>query len=343
MKLQHVDEQFKQRFWYSTVAVLAVILGIYIFLQSAPYVLVIVMGLVLASVMSNLIKFLCTKTNISYKPMFIVTWLLVVGMPIGLLYISAPELGTQLSELQENVQQLGDPRTNLPDWIPARSYVESEVAAFDLRSFLTTTVVSGQLGNLAFTVGSIITGVVVLLFIAIYASLHPSLYTRTALSFITKAKRSYAEQKLAIMSLALSAWIKARLFSMGAVAVLTFIGLLILGVEQALFLALIAGLFSFVPNIGPIISLLPAALVAVLQSPLLLLYVIILYVLVQAIESYFISPFVEQRLVTTPPAILIATQVIFGVLFGIMGIILAAPLLAVIFALQGAKSLDRVS
>lgn len=338
MSRQIVDEKFKGRFWYSVAAVLLVIVGGYIFLQSTTYLLVIATGLILATVMTALIRYTCRKTNFPYFLMYVITWLVVVGVPVGLLYVSAPALGSQVEVLQDNLQELGEPGTNLPAWIPARSYIETEVAAFDLRSFFTGSVAAGRLGSLAFTVGSIITGVAVLMFVALYVSLNPKLYVRTTLSLVNKRFRPSVERKLATVSYALSSWMLARLFSMVAVAGLTFVGLVLLGVPQALFLALLAGLLSFVPNIGPIIAVVPAALVAVLQSPILLVYVVVLYIVVQTVESYFITPFVQQRMVATPPAILISTQVIFGVLFGIMGLILAAPALAILFALRDASA-----
>lgn len=333
-----VDDLFKQRVWYSAGVVAAIIIAGYVFIQSATYLLVIVAGLILATVMHSLIVFLCQKTNFPYLLMYSVTWLLVVGLPIGLLYVSAPELGSQFTELKESVQQLGQPGTDLPAWIPARSYVESQVSAFDPALFFGESIIVGQLSSLAFTVGGILTGVAALLFVGLYVSLNPKLYTRTILSFVPKKKHAGIEKKLTRLATALSSWMTARLFSMAVVAALTYTGLLILGVPQALFLSLLAGLLSFVPNIGPILAVIPAALVAVIQSPLLLLYVIILYSLVQIIESYFITPFVQQRVVATPPAILISTQVIFGVLFGIMGLVLAAPVLASIFALRDAST-----
>lgn len=334
MNWLHPDKEFRQRFWYSVFGILAVVVGCYVFLQSATYMLVIITGLIMATVMTNLIRYLCKKINVPYVVMYIATWIVVIGVPFGALYLSIPQLDGQITELKESIQALGDPDNNLPVWIPARSYIESEIASFDLGSFFNQSVAIGRLSNLAFTVGSILTGVVVLMFIALYASLSPDVYKKTLLSFVRNDKRAYIEKKLTTISKALSSWIVARLFSMVAVGLLTFFGLLLIGMPQAFFLALLAGLLSFVPNIGPIVAVVPAALVAVLQSPLLLLYVIILYIVVQTVESYFITPFVQQRVVATPPAILISTQVIFGVLFGIMGLILAAPVLAIVFAFQ---------
>ncbi len=113
---------------------------------------------------------------------------------------------------------------------------------------------------------------------------------------------------------------------MTVVGILTWAGLMILGIPLAFTLAVIAGLLSFVPNIGPILSALPAVLVGLSVSPIMAVYVIGVYVLVQTVESYLITPFIQQRAVAMPPALLLIVQLIMGVWVGVIGIFLATPL-----------------
>ena len=97
---------------------------------------------------------------------------------------------------------------------------------------------------------------------------------------------------------------------------------------MALVLGLIAGLLSFIPNIGPVLAVIPALLLASLEGGRTVLYVAGLYLFVQALESYVFTPFMQQRIVSIPPALTIGVQLLFGLLAGTLGLLLATPLAA---------------
>ena len=97
----------------------------------------------------------------------------------------------------------------------------------------------------------------------------------------------------------------------------------------ALTLGLLAGLLNFVPNFGPWIAAMPAVLIALLQGPRQALYVALLYLVLQALDGYVLTPLVDRRSVHLPPVLTITAQVLLGVAFGFIGILLASPLAAV--------------
>jgi predicted PurR-regulated permease PerM len=127
----------------------------------------------------------------------------------------------------------------------------------------------------------------------------------------------------------LQSWLVAKLFEMLLIGGLTTLGLWLLGIELALVLGLIAGLLSFIPNIGPVLSVIPAVLLASLEGTRTMLYVVGLYTIVQALESYVFTPWMQQRIVSVPPALTISMQLLFGLLAGTLGLLLATPLVAV--------------
>lgn len=90
----------------------------------------------------------------------------------------------------------------------------------------------------------------------------------------------------------------------------------------------IAALLSFILNVGPLIALAPALLIALISGPDTVVYVVLLYIGIQAIESYGMTPLLQQRMVDLPPALTISMQLLLGVLAGALGIILATPLTA---------------
>jgi predicted PurR-regulated permease PerM len=116
---------------------------------------------------------------------------------------------------------------------------------------------------------------------------------------------------------------------MMTIGVLTTLGLWVLGIDLALVLGVLAALLSFIPNIGPLIALIPAALIGLFGGPDMLLYVIALYAGIQMVESYVLTPVLQQSMVDLPPARTLGMQVVLGVLAGALGLILAAPLTAV--------------
>jgi predicted PurR-regulated permease PerM len=128
-------------------------------------------------------------------------------------------------------------------------------------------------------------------------------------------------------------WLIGKAGSMLVIGILTWIGLWIIGVPLSLTLGLIAGLLSFIPNFGPILSAVPAILLGFIDSPVKALYVLILYIVVQLIESNLITPMIERRTVELPPALTIISQLALGVLIGGLGLVLATPLLAVVMVL----------
>jgi predicted PurR-regulated permease PerM len=117
---------------------------------------------------------------------------------------------------------------------------------------------------------------------------------------------------------------------MFVVFILTAIGLLIIGLPMWLVLALIAGILSFIPNFGPLIAVIPAVLVALLQGPETAAIVAGLYVLVQLIESNVITPKVQEKLINIPPALLIIAQMLVAPLTGGWGLLLATPMMIII-------------
>jgi predicted PurR-regulated permease PerM len=127
--------------------------------------------------------------------------------------------------------------------------------------------------------------------------------------------------------------LKGQLGAMILIFLLTWLGLWMLGVPSAMLLALISGMLEFIPYAGAITSSIPAIMVALVQSPELALWVVGLYVLVHHVEAYLIQPVIQQFAVDIPAVITLFALLAFGLLFGFIGILLAAPLAVVSYVL----------
>jgi predicted PurR-regulated permease PerM len=124
-------------------------------------------------------------------------------------------------------------------------------------------------------------------------------------------------------------WMGGIVITSTFVAVLSGIGLMILGIPFVFAHALLAGIFNFVPNIGPTASVVFPVAVALLDTPWKALAVIILYVIIQNLESYWFSPLIMQKQVDLLPAITLTAQIFFATFFGVLGLVLALPLTVV--------------
>lgn len=118
-----------------------------------------------------------------------------------------------------------------------------------------------------------------------------------------------------------------------------FVGI---GIPLAILLGALAFLLDFVPNFGPIVAAVPAILLAFVDSPQKSLYVVILYIAIQQLEGLIISPIVMQRTVSLPPVLTISAQVFMGIVAGPVGVLLAAPLTAVVLVLVKVLYVEEV-
>jgi predicted PurR-regulated permease PerM len=160
-------------------------------------------------------------------------------------------------------------------------------------------------------------------------------YFMALLRLFPPERRRVGEDLLQALASALPWWLVGRAAAMGVVSVLTFAGLMFLDVPLALVLAVIAGLCSFVPLIGPAASVVPAVVIALEAAPSKVIWVLALYGGVQLVESNLISPWIQKRVASVPPLLMVSAQLLMGTLVGLAGIMFSTPLaLAVMVTIQ---------
>jgi len=147
--------------------------------------------------------------------------------------------------------------------------------------------------------------------------------------------RAYAANLAERIQSKLGKWLRGQLFLMLIIAVLVFVGLSFLRVNFALTLAIIAGLLEIIPYIGPILAGFTVATLAFLQAPLLGLLVLILFVVIHQLEGYVIIPQVMKRAVGLNPLVVIISMIIGAKLMGVMGVVVAVPIVATISVFLG--------
>ncbi|SDE14332.1 Predicted PurR-regulated permease PerM [Paracoccus isoporae] len=191
-------------------------------------------------------------------------------------------------------------------------------------------------GVLRGTVNAVIGGIanlVLIVTVSIFLALNPGPYVQGVLRLVPMDHRDEAASILREIGDKLWSWLAGQSLDMLIVAILTGGGLWLLDIPLALVLGIIAGLTNAIPFIGPFISGVPAVLFSLTQGPQDALYVLLLFVAVQQLEGNVIMPLIQRHAAGLPPVMTIFGVIGFGVLFGLPGILVAAPLMVVAMVL----------
>jgi predicted PurR-regulated permease PerM len=180
------------------------------------------------------------------------------------------------------------------------------------------------------TTFGLLANVGIIFFVGIFLASDPVLYRDGFAKLFPIQRRSRIAEVMDLMAESMFRWIIGRFIAMLLTGVGTAIVLAVLGVPMPITIGIATGLLTFIPNIGGIIALVLAALMALSQGPMTVVWVVVAYGAIQLVESNLITPMIQQYQTSIPPALLISFQLIFGVLNGFLGIMIATPLLAAI-------------
>ncbi|MBD0346902.1 MAG: AI-2E family transporter, partial [Coleofasciculus sp. Co-bin14] len=173
---------------------------------------------------------------------------------------------------------------------------------------------------------NVIVNVLLVLILTLMLLADPAPYRRSFIRVFPSFYRRRVDEILKECDIALRGWVIGILFNMFIVASLSFVGLLVLKIPLALAQAALAGIFTFIPNIGPALSVIPPMAIALLDSPFKSIAVLILYILIQQVETNLLTPYVMAQQVSLLPAVTLMAQVFFATFFGFLGLLLALPL-----------------
>jgi predicted PurR-regulated permease PerM len=284
--------EYVRRLWIAAGVAIVAALSVLYLLELAHLLLILFAGLLAAVVMDGLARAVHRRLPVPRKVALVTGFVLAVTGLAAFFWWSGPRIAEQLDSLLNRIPE----------------------------------VVGGVTGVFTSVVGAASSAAIVT-FLGVYLAWDPDVYRSAVLRMAPEGeRRDRLERMFETTGHTLRRWMVARLVSMSVVGVLTGAALAVAGVPLALALGLIAGVLAFVPFIGPLLALLPAVLVGFGQSSRTALVVVLIYVGVQAVESYLITPVVEKEAVYLPPAFLIAAQVIMGTLFGLVGVFLATPI-----------------
>jgi predicted PurR-regulated permease PerM len=191
----------------------------------------------------------------------------------------------------------------------------------------------GMATGLLGTVFNALADALLVIVVALFLAADPATYRRGLLRLVPPTRRPRGAEVLEALSRGLWHWILGQSIAMLCVGAITAAGLALLGIPLALALGILAGLLNFIPYLGPILSGAPAVLIAFAQSPADALNTLLLFVVIQNFEGYVLTPMLQRRAVSIPPALGILAIVGLGTLFGAYGVLFATPLLLVVMVL----------
>lgn len=311
------------------LVIAVIVIGVALLLWNLRGLFLLVFGAVLVSVILNIVaRPIRERLDLPAWAALLAAVLIVVGV-VGTAFWT---FGAQVARQAEALQQM------VPTaWMAMEARLDAWGLGDSVREWTAGLGRGGgvvaNIGNFAVTVGNGILDTLLVIVGGIYLAAQPELYRVGLLKLVPRRGRDLAAEALDASGRALRLWLLGRMVSMAAVGLMTMIGLSIIGVPSALALGLLAAVLEFVPFIGPFLSAVPAILLAFAESPEKALWTALLFVIVQQIEGNLLEPMVQQRAVDLPPALLLFALAAGGLIFGAVGVVLAAPLTVVLYVM----------
>ncbi|NLC59505.1 MAG: AI-2E family transporter [Armatimonadetes bacterium] len=316
------------------VTVSAVLL--YLFLRPLLTVVgLFLLGTLLAAVLHLPLTWLQERTRLPRGVAAVALVLLLAALGAAALWWLLPILLGQVVELAEGFPgayaQVRDTLLRLAQRNPALAeYVRHQVERADLQAMAAQVLMQvGLLGTAL--VRALLAGLLVLV-VALYSLLYPLPLVRGLLILWPPAERQRVAASVQASLHKVRAWAGGMAVAMLAVGVLSMLALRLLGVPYALLFGVIAALLEVVPTLGPILAALLPMAVAFFQEPLRALWVALAFFAIQQVENNLLVPYIFAGALRMHPVLVLFAVLMMGTLFGVLGVFVSIPLLAVVQA-----------
>lgn len=300
-------------------------LAIYLVYIIRDVIALIFVTIIIVSAISPLVDELQKKMNRTLAASIV--FAIFVLMIVGIIYAIVPPVAEQSKLLANNIP--GYIERVAPYYQATKIYLPSLQNSFDKISSSLSSISGNIFAATAGVVGGIVS-VITVAVLSFYLLIDEKAFKNSLFALIPPDKRDDAADIFKKIALKVGDWLRGQLTLGVVVGIIDLIGLLIIGVPYALTLALISMLFEIIPVVGPIISGIVAAGIALTVSPVTAVFVVILYIVVQQLENHILVPQIMKKAVGLSPVVIIVAIVIGAKLLGVAGALLAIPVAAVI-------------
>jgi len=317
--------------------VLAVFI-VYLFVRLMDVIMLLYLSFIVALFLSIFVDFFNKRLKVPRVVGVIVALLVIIGMITALVALVLPTFLYQGEQLLSNLPKyLSDLETHTralalkysvldPMFGPGKALEPTNL--LDKINVGISGLFQKGMGLFVSGVGGLI-GIIAMLMIAVYIVIKPTEHYEGMLKLCPKSRREKARKLLERIGNTIRHWMVGRALAMLLIMVISTIGFFIAGVKFALFLGILNGILCFIPLIGPLLGLIGPVLVSLIDSPIKVIWVLIIFIIVQITETYFFTPLVMKKQVDLPPVITIAAVIGMGSLLGLLGLILAIPTVAI--------------
>jgi len=326
---------FAFRIWTAAIIVAAVIL-LFAFIWEVLTILPLVFtGLLVGLYLHHGSLAIAYYTRLPYGLALGILFLFIILLVISAVTFLVPPVYQQTTNLLEKLPQAWQAAQNyLLEYTWGEEFISTlQSEAFVWTNEIDKSEIMDQLAGIFSTTLGIMFSFMVIMLIGVYVAAEPRMYVNGFLMLFAPGYRPRLRQVMQRLSQVMLWWLFGQGLSMLTLGLLMTLGLWLLGIPYALALGLFTAIMTFIPNIGPLIAAVPTLLIALAQSPLDALYVLILTVAIQNIEGLFITPTVHRHIISMPPALIISVQILLGSLIGFLGILLTMPLIACVMVI----------
>ncbi len=307
--------------------VVGVFLALYFFYIISDILAIIFVSIILASALDPWVNWL-QKRKIPRTLSMIFIYLILVLVIGSIIYLLIPPISEQISRLLENFPYYFDKLISsfsvFRDFSSEHGFLDEIKENIKSISANFQGTASGVFSTISGIFGSIFSFFLVLV-ITFYMVVEENAVKKIVWSIVPEKHQPYVMQLILRMQKKIGLWLRGQLILSLIIFLLTFVGLSILRVDYALTLALVAGLTEFVPYLGPLFAAVPAVFLAFTQSPILAIFVVGLYYIIQMVENNIIVPKLMQKVVGLNPVVSIVVLLIGFKVAGVVGAMLAIP------------------
>jgi predicted PurR-regulated permease PerM len=321
-----------RRFAEKLGILVAVALAIWLWNTALQVVLLVFAGILFGIGMHRVSTTVAGWTRLSRRKALALVSVLLVGILVLAAWFIVPSVGKQLQELGASLPKSVQ---RLQETISTHAWGREALKAADSANTYMADqgTLMRKLGGMFTSTVAVAGGLALVVFLGMCFAIEPRIYTSGLLSLLPLPARPRAREVLCELEDKLAHWLLARLAAMAIVTVLSGIALWALKIPLLFTLALLAGSFDFIPNIGPFVAAAPAVLLGLTETPMKGVYVALAFFAIQTAEGYIITPIIERKTVKLPPALTAAAQLTLGLSAGLLGVALAAPLTAAVMLL----------